>query len=75
MSTTAVPGSPAFPWRLLGAMVASLSPTLLLAFFFANPERNVDLNIPLEHFVITTNVSLVAAFAGLLVARSALQLR
>lgn len=75
MSTTAVPGSPAFPWRPLGAMVASLSPTLLLAFFFANPERNVDLNIPLEHFVITTNVSLVAAFAGLLVARSALQLR
>ena len=56
-------------------MGVALLPTALLAFLLGNPDRNVDLNIPLEHFVITTNVSIVAAVVGLLVARSALQLR
>ena len=65
----------AFPWRALAAMGVALLPTALLAFLLANPDRDVDLNVPLEHFVITTNISVVAAVVGLLVARSALQLR
>lgn len=56
-------------------MAAALSPTAALGFLLANPERNLDLNVPVEHFVIATNVSFVALTVGLLVARSALQLR
>lgn len=64
-----------FPSRALAAMGVALLPTALLLFLLGNPERDVDLNVPIEHFVITTNVSIVAAVVGLLVARSALQLR
>ncbi|MDO8562311.1 MAG: adenylate/guanylate cyclase domain-containing protein [Candidatus Limnocylindria bacterium] len=74
-ATGPLPPRAAFPWRALVAMGVALLPTALLAFLLANPDRDVDLNVPLEHFVITTNISAVAAVVGLLVARSALQLR
>ena len=69
------PARAAFPWRPFAAMVVALSPSALLSFLLANPAADVDLNVPLEHFVVTSNVSIVAGAVGLLVARSAIQLR
>src|SRR5258708_4865158 len=60
--------------RLLAAL-AVVSPMAVFAWLLANPRANIDLTSPVEHFVITTNVAVLAFFAGILVARSALQLR
>jgi len=49
-----------------------LSPTLVLAALLADPQRNSPVFIPVEHFVITTNVSVVALLVAIFVARSAL---
>jgi len=53
-------------------MVAALLPTALLAWYLSDPARNQPIDIRLEHFVITSNVSVVAALAAFLVARAAL---
>src|SRR5437867_2810499 len=53
-------------------MVIALSPTALLWWLLADPAHNQPWVIKLEHFVITSNVSIVAAFVGFLVARAAL---
>lgn len=53
-------------------MLASLLPSALLAWFLADPARNQPLIIRIEHFVITSNVSIVAALVALFVARAAL---
>ena len=55
-------------------MALALSPTLLLAWLLSTPGANTVINIPLQHVVATTNVSVVALLAGVLVARAALQL-
>ncbi|TMF60409.1 MAG: hypothetical protein E6I20_14275, partial [Chloroflexi bacterium] len=59
--------------RPLAVVLLALLPTALLAWLLADPARNGPFNIPLEHFVITSNVSIVAAVVAFLVARSALQ--
>src|SRR5206468_1253233 len=53
-------------------MVAAFLPTVLLAWYLSDPARNQPIVIRLEHFVITSNVSVVAAFVAFLVARAAL---
>src|SRR5713226_8083247 len=53
-------------------MVAALLPTALLAWYLSEPARNQPIVIRLEHFVITSNVSVVAALVAFLVARAAL---
>jgi class 3 adenylate cyclase len=53
-------------------MVAALLPTALLGWYLGDPARNQPIVIRLEHFVITSNVSVVAALVGFLVARAAL---
>ena len=58
--------------RPLAAMVAALLPTALLAWYLSEPTRNQPIVIRLEHFVITSNVSVVAALVAFLVARAAL---
>src|SRR5919201_2132507 len=60
------------PARPLAAMIVALSPTLFLWWLLADPARNQPWVIKLEHFVITSNVSVVAAFVAFLVARAAL---
>ena len=55
-------------------MGLALSPTLLLAWLLATPGANSIFNIPLQHVVATTNISVVALLAGVLVGRSALQI-
>lgn len=52
-----------------------LSPLALLAWLLADPVANRPWTIPVEHLVITTNVSLIALLVAVLVARSALQVR
>ena len=59
-------------WRPLLLLLLVLSPTLVLAVLLADPQRNTPLFIPVEHFVITTNVSVVALLVAILVARAAL---
>ncbi len=58
--------------RPLAVMVAALFPTALLAWYLADPARNQPIVIRLEHFVITSNVSVVAALVAFFVARAAL---
>ena len=53
-------------------MVAALLPTALLSWCLSDPARNQPIVIRLEHFVITSNVSIVAALVAFLVARAAL---
>src|SRR5437899_4568317 len=53
-------------------MAATLLPTVLLAWYLGDPARNQPIVIRLEHFVITSNVSVVAAPVAFLVARAAL---
>jgi len=62
----------ASPVRPLAVMLASLLPTALLAWYLSDPARNQPIDIRLEHFVITSNVSVVAALVAFLVARAAL---
>jgi class 3 adenylate cyclase len=56
-------------------MVVALLPTALLAWFLADQARNQPIVIKVEHFVITSNVSIVAALVAFLVARAALGVR
>ncbi len=51
------------------------APLVLFAYLVYTPAANVDLTSPVEHFVITTNVAVLAFFAGVLVARAAVQLK
>ena len=60
------------PWRPLVLLLLVLSPTLVLAALLADPQRNSPVFIPVEHFVITTNVSVVALLVAIFVARAAL---
>ncbi|HEV8655083.1 MAG TPA: adenylate/guanylate cyclase domain-containing protein [Candidatus Limnocylindria bacterium] len=60
------------PWRPLVLLFLVLSPTLALAVLLADPRRNAPVFIPVEHFVITTNVSVVALLVAIFVARAAL---
>src|SRR3989442_14992808 len=60
------------PVRPLAVMVVALLPSVLLAWFLTDPARNQPILIRLEHFVITSNVSIVAALVAFLVARAAL---
>src|SRR5258708_18472001 len=60
--------------RLLAAL-AVVSPMAVFAWLLTNPRANIDLTSPVEHFVITTNVAILAFFAGVLVARAAVQLK
>lgn len=55
-------------------MAIALTPTALFAWLLSAPGANSVINIPLQHVVATTNVSVVALLAGVLVARAALQL-
>lgn len=54
--------------------VAVAAPLALFGYLLANPAADLDLKSPVEHFVITTNVSVLSFFAAILVARAALQL-
>ena len=49
-------------------MAATLLPTVLLAWYLSDPAHNQPIVIRLEHFVITSNVSVVAALVAFLVA-------
>ena len=60
------------PVRPVAVMVVALLPSVLLAWFLTDPARNQPILIRLEHFVITSNVSIVAALVAFLVARAAL---
>ncbi|HEV8229114.1 MAG TPA: adenylate/guanylate cyclase domain-containing protein [Candidatus Limnocylindria bacterium] len=62
-----------FPWRAIAALALVLLPTLFLLFLLRDGERNAPWFVPVEHFVITTNVSIVAALVAILAARAALQ--
>ena len=53
-------------------MLIALLPTALLGWLLADPTRNQPWLVPVEHFVVTSNVSVVAAIVALAVARAAL---
>jgi class 3 adenylate cyclase len=53
-------------------MLATLLPTALLAWYLTDPAHNQPIVVRVEHFVITSNVSVVAALVAFLVARAAL---
>ena len=53
-------------------MLIALLPIALLGWLLADPTRNQPWLVPVEHFVVTSNVSVVAAIVALAVARAAL---
>jgi class 3 adenylate cyclase len=53
-------------------MVAALAPTALLSWYLSDPAHNQPIVVRIEHFIITSNVSIVAAVVAFLVARAAL---
>ncbi len=53
-------------------MVLAVSPTVILSLLLSTPSANSVFNVPVQHVVATTNVSVVALLAGVLVARAAL---
>src|SRR5437762_7039208 len=53
-------------------MAAALLTTALLAWYLSDPALNQPIAIRLEHSIITSNVSVVAAVVAFLVARAAL---
>ena len=57
------------------AMALAVSPTVILSWLLATPSANPVFNVPVQHVVVTTNVSVVALLAGVLVARAALVVR
>ena len=61
--------------RAVAALVLAVSPTVLLSWLLADRQANAILNVPVQHVVLTTNVSVVALLAGVLVARAALAAR
>ena len=60
--------------RRAAAAAAVAAPGVLLVYLLAGPAANVSLADPVQHLVLTTNVAVVALFAGVLVARAAVQL-
>ncbi len=56
------------------AAIALVVPLAVFSYLLATPGANATLASPVEHLVVTTNVAILAFFASLLVARSALQL-
>ncbi|MBI2910825.1 MAG: HD-GYP domain-containing protein [Chloroflexi bacterium] len=65
---------PAGWWRPVLAIGATAVPALAFWWLLANPRRNLELPVPVEHFVIVTLVSLLALVVALLVARAATQI-
>jgi class 3 adenylate cyclase len=63
------------PVRPLALLVAVLSPLLILGWLLATPEVNQPAINAVEHFVITTNVSIITLLVAILTARAALQVR
>ena len=61
--------------RPLALLVATLSPLLVLTWLLATPDVNQPAPSPVEHFVITTNVSAITLLVAVLTARAALQVR
>ncbi|MDP9265625.1 MAG: adenylate/guanylate cyclase domain-containing protein [Chloroflexota bacterium] len=57
------------------AVIGVAAPAVVFLYLLADPSANVSLNDAVDHLVITTNVAVLAFFAGVLVARAALQLR
>jgi len=56
-------------------LLATLSPLVLLGVLLSSSGLNAPWTIPVEHLVITTNVSLISLLVAVLVARAALQVR
>src|SRR3954468_14484928 len=63
------------PVRPLALLVATLSPLFVLTWLLATPDLNQPAPSPVEHFVITTNVSVITLLVAVLTSRAALQVR
>ena len=62
------------PLRPLLLTVAIVAPLVILGWLLATPDVNQPIASPVEHFVITTNVSVITLLVAVLTARAALQL-
>lgn len=61
------------PVRAIAVLVILAAPLLILAWLLASPTANQPAIIPVEHLVITANVSIIAVIVAILTARAALQ--
>ncbi|HEV2250398.1 MAG TPA: adenylate/guanylate cyclase domain-containing protein [Candidatus Limnocylindria bacterium] len=57
------------------AIAGVAAPLAVFAYLVATPSADRELASPVEHLVITTNVAILAFCSGVLVARSAVQLK
>lgn len=63
------------PLRPFVLLLAVLSPLAVLGWLLSSPASNQPMPSPIEHFVITTNVSVITLLVAVLTARAALQVR
>ena len=56
-------------------LLATFAPLVVLGWLLSAPDANRPLPSPIEHFVITTNVSVITLVVAVLTARAALQVR
>lgn len=63
------------PLGVVAAAVALVAPLAVLFWLLSNPQSNRTIEVPIEHVLIVTNVSVVALAAGTLLARAAIQIR
>jgi class 3 adenylate cyclase len=66
--------SPVFASFARLVSLTTVPPLAVFLILIRSPSLNYDLSLPVPHFFIVTNVSLVAAGVALLVARAALQM-
>jgi len=55
-------------------LVALVPPFILFAWLMTHPGMNHELQLPVQHFFVVTDISLIAAGVALLVARAALRM-
>ena len=58
---------------LIGAVLLA-APLIGLAWLLGHPRQNLEVMVPRDHFVIVTNVALLALAVAAVILRSALQL-
>ena len=63
------------PLRPLLLAIVVASPLAILGWLLSTPDVNQPIASPVEHLVITTNVSVITLLVAVLTARAALQLR
>ncbi len=62
-------------WQSFFALIFLCMPAFALYWLLSHPRQNVEIIVPLEHFLVVTNVSAIALIVALLLARASMHIR